>query len=127
MSDPVRGVVRRRPPWDIGRPQQAFVRLAETGADQRARSGCGLRDGRARAHGGELGLTVTGVDRGADRHPAWRKARRRSASIDVRFLEIDALDLGALGEQYDTVLDCGRVPRLRRRGPGRFVDSVCTP
>jgi hypothetical protein len=51
------------PPWDIGRPQPAFLALAEAKAAER-----GLR---------------------------------------VRFLVWSALELGALGERFDTVLDSG--------------------
>jgi len=53
-----------------------------------------------------LGLTATGVDAaptaiGIARH----KAEERG--LEARFIVADALDLAALGEGFDTVLDCG--------------------
>lgn len=52
------------------------------------------------------GLDATGVDLAAT---AIALARGKAAGrgLDARFLVWDALDLGSLGESFDTVLDCG--------------------
>ncbi|WP_089157685.1 class I SAM-dependent methyltransferase [Micromonospora sp. NBS 11-29] len=92
------------PLWDLGRPQAAMRELAEAGAF-RGRVldvGCGT---------GELALLVaaSGLPTvGVDAAPTAIRAARRKADergLRVRFEVGDALDLGALGEQFDTVLD----------------------
>lgn len=95
-----------RPPWDIGRPQPAFVALADAGAI-RGRVldvGCGTGEHALLAAG--LGLDATGVDlAGNTLETARRKARE--GGLSARFLRQDALRLADLGEKFDTVLDCG--------------------
>ncbi|MFD7280992.1 SAM-dependent methyltransferase [Streptomyces sp. NPDC059862] len=94
------------PPWDIGRPQPAFLALAEAGA-LRGRVldvGCGTGEHAIMAAG--LGLDATGVDMAANAlRTAEDKARARGRT--VRFLRHDARQLVELGEVFDTVLDCG--------------------
>lgn len=94
------------PPWDIGRPQSAFLRLAD--ADQVGGRvldvGCGTGEHALMA--AARGLEVTGVDIAP---AALRLARAKALqrSLDARFEVWDALDLPALGLQFDSVLDCG--------------------
>src|SRR6266540_196061 len=94
------------PPWDIGRPQPALLALAEAGAI-RGRVldvGCGTGEHVLMAAG--LGLEATGVDVAPTAiEAAERKARDRGLS--ARFLVGNVLELGALDERFDTVLDCG--------------------
>jgi SAM-dependent methyltransferase len=111
------------PPWDIGRPQPAFVALADAGA-VRGRVldvGCGTGEHALMAAG--LGLDVTGVDVAAvaiDR--AEGKARDRGVS--VRFLQWNALELARLGEQFDTVLDCGLFHIFDDTDRAPFVENL---
>ena len=93
-------------PWDIGRPQAAFVRLVDAG-EVRGRVldvGCGT--GQHALMAAAHGLEATGIDAAPT---AIRLAREKAAqrSLETRFEVWDALDLPALGEQFDTVLDCG--------------------
>ncbi|MFF0087624.1 class I SAM-dependent methyltransferase [Streptomyces canus] len=94
------------PPWDIGRPQPAFLALAEDGA-LRGRvldAGCGTGEHTLMA--AALGLDATGVDLASRAlHTAETKAQERR--LAARFLRRDARQLAGLGEQFDTVLDCG--------------------
>jgi cyclopropane fatty-acyl-phospholipid synthase-like methyltransferase len=94
------------PPWDIGRPQPAFLRLAQAGAI-RGRVldvGCGTGEHALMAAG--LGLDATGIDLSATAlRAAAQKARDRGRP--ARFLRHDARHLADLGESFDIVLDCG--------------------
>jgi SAM-dependent methyltransferase len=111
------------PPWDIGRPQPAFVRLAEAG-ELRGRVldvGCGTGEHALMAAG--RGLQATGIDAAPT---AIRLAREKAArrSLDARFEVWDALDLPAFGEQFDTVLDCGLFHVFDDDDRERFVTSL---
>jgi cyclopropane fatty-acyl-phospholipid synthase-like methyltransferase len=94
------------PPWDIGRPQPAFVELAKSGmlSGRVLDVGCGTGEHALMA--AELGLNATGIDAvvGAI-NQAQRKARDRG--LPARFLVWDALRLPELEEEFDTVLDSG--------------------
>jgi 2-polyprenyl-3-methyl-5-hydroxy-6-metoxy-1,4-benzoquinol methylase len=94
------------PPWDIGRPQPAFAELADAGVLQGRvlDVGCGTGEHALMAAG--LGLEAVGIDMAPGAIAiAERKARERR--LAVRFKVADALNLASLGEQFDTVLDCG--------------------
>src|SRR5690242_18535501 len=94
------------PPWDIGRPQPAFLALAEAGAI-RGRvldAGCGTGEHTMLAAG--LGLETIGIDLATNAlRVAERKAHERGRQ--ARFLRHDARRLADLDESFDTVLDCG--------------------
>jgi 2-polyprenyl-3-methyl-5-hydroxy-6-metoxy-1,4-benzoquinol methylase len=87
-----------RPPWDIGRPQPAFLALAEAGAI-RGRvldAGCGTGEHTLLAAG--LGLDATGVDLASNAlDTARQKARDRG--LAARFVRQDARRLADLGGQ----------------------------
>lgn len=112
-----------RPPWDIGRPQPAFLELAESGA-VRGRVldvGCGTGEHTLMCAG--LGLDATGVDLAATAlRTAEAKAREQGRT--VRFLRQDALRLADLGELFDTVLDCGLFHIFGGEDRSAFVGSL---
>ncbi|MEU9480706.1 class I SAM-dependent methyltransferase [Streptomyces sp. NPDC048191] len=92
--------------WEIGRPQPAFVELARQGSftGRVLDVGCGSGDNALMT--AELGLRTVGVDAAPSGIALARsKAAERGMSVD--FLVWDALELGALGERFDTMLDCG--------------------
>jgi SAM-dependent methyltransferase len=93
-------------PWDIGRPQAAFVRLAEEGRWTGAvlDSGCGTGEHTLLA--ASLGLSVLGVDVAGT---ALVVARDKSLDrgLPAEFALADALHLDRLGRKFDTVLDYG--------------------
>ena len=95
-----------RPPWEIGRPQQAFLGLARSGAIRGRVLDVGCGTGEHVLMCADLGLDATGLDLAATAlRAADDKARRRGST--ARFLHHDARKLAALGEQFDTVLDSG--------------------
>jgi SAM-dependent methyltransferase len=111
------------PPWDIGRPQPAFLQLAEAGAlkGRLLDVGCGTGEHALMAAG--LGLPATGID-AAPSAIALAEGKARDRQLTVRFLVGDALELGALGEQFDSVLDCGMFHIFDDDDRSRFVDSL---
>jgi cyclopropane fatty-acyl-phospholipid synthase-like methyltransferase len=93
-------------PWDIGRPQPGFVRLAEDGllSGRLLDAGCGTGEHvlLAAAHGADaMGVDLSGL--------AIEKARAKAAErgLTARFEVGDALHLERLGERFATVIDSG--------------------
>ncbi|HWW10564.1 MAG TPA: class I SAM-dependent methyltransferase [Candidatus Acidoferrales bacterium] len=94
------------PPWDIGRPQAEFVRLAEAGRiDGRVIDiGCGT--GENALFIASRGLDVVGVDAAPE---AIRQATEKAAArgVPVRFEVADVLDLNQYTAAFDTAIDSG--------------------
>src|SRR3954468_1526712 len=94
------------PPWDIGRPQPAFLALVDEGhvTGRVLDAGCGTGEHTLMAAG--LGLDATGIDLAATAlNVARQKAHDRG--LAARFLLHDARRVAELAESYDTVLECG--------------------
>jgi cyclopropane fatty-acyl-phospholipid synthase-like methyltransferase len=112
-------------PWDIGRPQATFARLAEAGllAGRVLDAGCGTGEHSllAAAHGAE----VVGIDLSPT---ALARARAKAAQrgLTVRFEVADALDLGQLGLSFDTVIDSGVFHVFDDEDRRRYVASLAT-
>jgi len=97
---------RGTPPWDIGRPQPAFVRLAEQREIEGRVLDVGCGTGEHVLYFASLGLTAKGLD-AAPR--AISKARKKAAArrLEADFIIGDALHLEKFGEQFDVITDCG--------------------
>lgn len=111
------------PPWDIGEPQPAFATLASAGRLTGAvlDVGCGTGEHVLMAAG--MGFEAVGIDIAATAiRLAEAKAREREVS--ARFIVGDALALEALGEQFDTVLDCGLFHVFDDSDRSRFAESL---
>ncbi len=111
-------------PWDIGRPQPVFVRLAEDGKlnGRVLDAGCGTGEQvlLAASHGAEDAL-------GIDLSPtAIELARAKAAQrgVKARFEAGDALNLGALGSQFDTLIDSGLFHVFTDEDRARYVASL---
>ncbi|HTA07813.1 MAG TPA: class I SAM-dependent methyltransferase, partial [Streptosporangiaceae bacterium] len=92
------------PPWDIGKPQPAFVRLAESGllTGQVLDVGCGT--GEQSLLAASHGARATGVDL-SPAAIAQARAKAAQRGLDVRFEVADALDLGQLDPNFDVIID----------------------
>ena len=95
------------PPWDVGRPQPAFVELVRIGELNRGKVldvGCGT--GENALYLAEKGFAVIGVDltnRAID--AARAKAAERKLKVDFR--EGNALSLDFKDSVFDSVIDSG--------------------
>ncbi|TMR88408.1 class I SAM-dependent methyltransferase [Nonomuraea basaltis] len=110
-------------PWDIGRPQPAFLDLAQTGAIQGRVLDVGCGTGEHTLMCAALGLEVTGVDL-ASRAISTAQAKARERGLTARFLRHDALRLAELGESFDTVLDSLLFHIFSDADRASYVDSL---
>ncbi len=95
-----------RAPWDIGRPQQAFARVAAAGGFSGAVLDAGCGSGEHALLAASLGLPVLGIDV-AETALALARAKAKERGLQAEFVPADALHLERLGRQFETVLDCG--------------------
>ncbi len=94
------------PPWDIGQPQPAIVRLASEGGFAGAVLDAGCGTGENALLVASLGLSVLGVDV-AETALAMARQKAAERGLKVEFVAADALHLERLGRMFETVLDCG--------------------
>ena len=93
-------------PWDLGRPQAAFARLAEEGRWRGTVLDAGCGSGEHTLLAASLGLPALGVDV-AETALAMALAKWKERGGPADFALADALHLDRLGRTFDTVLDCG--------------------
>ncbi len=113
-----------RPPWDIGRPQPAFVTLARAGAFRGRLLDVGCGTGEHAVLAAQLGLDVTGIDLD---EAALRIAERKLAERGLTgcFLHVDARRLTELdGEPFGTVIDCELFQILDGADRAAYVHSL---
>ena len=112
-------------PWDIGRPQPAFVRLVEGGllSGRLLDAGCGTGEQTllAASHGADaMGIDVS--------VRAIELARGKAAErgLTARFEVADALRLGDLGLMFDVVLDSGVFHVFDDKDRVKYVASLAS-
>ncbi|HUN38071.1 MAG TPA: class I SAM-dependent methyltransferase [Trebonia sp.] len=112
----------RPAPWDIGRPQPAFARLADEGSltGRVLDAGCGTGENALVA--ASRGADVTGIDVAPT---AITRARAKAAErgLNARFEVADALDLGSRST-VDTVIDSGVLHVFGDDDRVRYVTSL---
>ena len=94
------------PPWDIGRPQPAFLRLAAQGVIVGPVLDAGCGTGENALHLAGLGFEATGLD-AAPTAIAAARAKAAQRGLAVEFIVGDAFALGQLGRTFATIIDCG--------------------
>jgi SAM-dependent methyltransferase len=111
------------PPWDIGRPQPAFERMAEAGelVGRVLDVGCGTGEHALMA--ASLDYDALGIDL-SEKAIELAGAKAKERGVAVRFAVADALALVDLGERFDTVLDCGLFHILADDERERYVAGL---
>lgn len=112
-------------PWDIGRPQPAFVCLASAGAFAGAVLDAGCGTGENALHVASLGLSVLGVDV-AETALAIARKKAGDRGLAVEFVAADAFHLDRLGRRFQTVLDCGLFHTFDSDERPRYVASLAS-
>jgi cyclopropane fatty-acyl-phospholipid synthase-like methyltransferase len=110
-------------PWDIGRPQPAFARLAAEGrlTGHLLDAGCGTGENALLA--ASRGADVTGIDV-APTAIARARAKAAERGLTARFEVADARDLGRLGLTAGTVIDSGVFHVFGDEDRARYVASL---
>ena len=109
-------------PWDVGRPQAAIVRAAETGLVRGRVLDIGCGTGELALYLAARGYPVVGVDAAP---AAIVRARRKATErgLDAEFGIADALDPPEIG-RFDTVFDSGLFHVFDDPDRERYVDVL---
>jgi cyclopropane fatty-acyl-phospholipid synthase-like methyltransferase len=94
------------PPWDIGRPQPDFVRLAEAGMLKGRVLDVGCGTGEQVMLAASHGAQATGVDI-AELAIERARTKAEQRGINATFEVGDVLHLDRLGRQFDVITDSG--------------------
>jgi SAM-dependent methyltransferase len=111
------------PPWDIGRPQPAFVALVESGALKGRVLDVGCGTGEHALLAASLGFDATGLDY-SPRAIALARDKAATRGLGAQFVVGDALDLSVLPGQFDTVFDCGLFHVFADEPRVQYVESL---
>lgn len=111
------------PPWDIGRPQSAFLALHRDGRIRGEVLDVGCGTGEHVLMAAAAGLEALGIDT-SPRAIAAAERKAAERSLGARFLVGDALELAKLGKRFDTVVDCGLFHVFPDEARDRYVRSL---
>jgi cyclopropane fatty-acyl-phospholipid synthase-like methyltransferase len=110
-------------PWDIGRPQQAFLDVADRITGSVLDAGCGT--GENALYFASRGHKVTGID---FLEEPIRRARRKASErgLTATFFVMDALALKDLPEAFDSVIDSGLFHVFSDEDRRRYVEGLAS-
>jgi SAM-dependent methyltransferase len=112
-----------QPRWEIGRPQKAFINMADQIKGSILDSGCGT--GEIALYFAGRGHKVTGIDFLAE--PIKRaKQKAKERGLTATFLVMDALALKDLPEVFDNVIDSGLFHVFSDDDRRRYVEGLAT-
>lgn len=121
----------KSPPWEIGRPQPAYLALADSGDIRGSVLDVGCGTGELVLFLRKRGHDILGIDI-SPRAIASARAKAHAQNVnDVIFRTADAFALGALGRTFDTVIEgglfhCFEDP-VRRAQYARSLASIVRP
>jgi cyclopropane fatty-acyl-phospholipid synthase-like methyltransferase len=112
-----------QPPWEIGRPQKAFLDVADRVTGSVLDAGCGT--GENALFFASRGQKVTGIDFLTE---PINRARQKAAErgLTATFLVMDALALKELPEVFDSVIDSGLFHVFGDDDRRRYVEGVAS-
>ena len=102
------------PPWDIGRAQPAFERVADAGLVTGPVLDAGCGTGENALFFAARGFEAVGVD-AVEAAIAAARAKAAARGLTAEFLVHDALALGELGRRFGDGRRLRALPHLRRR------------
>lgn len=111
------------PPWDVGRPQPAFVALVDAGVLKGRVLDVGCGTGEHALLANSLGFDAIGLDF-SSRAIELARAKATERGLGARFVVGDALDLSVLYGQFDTVFDCGLFHVFADEPRAQYVESL---
>lgn len=115
----------RPAPWDIGRPQEAFIRVADSHGFVGPVLDAGCGTGEHALLAASQGLPVLGVDL-AETAVALARQKAADRVIDAEFAVADAFELDRLGRSFATVLDCGMFHTCDVEERPKYVASLAS-
>lgn len=112
-----------QPRWEIGRPQSAFIKVADQITGSILDSGCGT--GENAFMFAEKGQRVTGIDFLSE-PIAIAKQKTQERRLPVTFLVMDALTLKDWPERFDNVVDSGLFHVFGDDDRRKYVEGITT-
>jgi 2-polyprenyl-3-methyl-5-hydroxy-6-metoxy-1,4-benzoquinol methylase len=110
-------------PWDIGKPQKAFVKIADQITGSILDAGCGTGENALYFAG--RGHRTTGIDFLAE--PITRaKQKAAERGVTATFLVKDALMLKDWTERFDNVIDSGLLHAFTDEDRRSYVEGLAT-
>lgn len=121
--DAVYSVSALPPRWETGRPQSAFVRLADSGllSGRVLDAGCGTGEHALLA--ASRGADALGIDI-SPRAIAQAREKAAARGVSARFEVADVVSLSQLGMTFDTVMDVGLFHVLDDEFRVRYIASL---
>jgi SAM-dependent methyltransferase len=110
-----------QPPWDIGRPQKAFLEVADQIAGSILDAGCGT--GENALYFASRGHKVTGIDYLEE---PIKKAKAKAIERAATFLVKDAMTLKDWPERFDNVIDSGLFHVFSDDDRKKYVEGLAT-
>lgn len=121
--DTFESIYAGQPRWEIGRPQKAFIKVADQILGSILDSGCGT--GEIALYFASRGHKVTGIDF-LPQPISMAKQKAEVRKLAATFLVMDALAMKDLPEVFDNVIDSGLFHVFSDDDRRRYVEGIAT-